>query len=156
MSGGARQGSRFAGDALMFGTAMLMGSSYPFAKDVLAVMSPLLFSSSRYLIASLFLFATEGGTIAGWSPSVDFTNAITVVDNSLQANPQDGAIYKGLALAANAGCVVIAQWVFLAACAGARCRCGRRPRRRGGRDGSHLLILLRLLGDYMSDYAPGD
>lgn len=57
MKGSARHGSRFAGDALMFGTAMLMGSSYPFAKDVLAVMSPLLFSASRYLIASLFLFA---------------------------------------------------------------------------------------------------
>jgi drug/metabolite transporter (DMT)-like permease len=57
MSNGARQGSRFAGDALMVGTAMLMGSSYPFAKDVLAVMSPLLYSASRYLIASLFLFA---------------------------------------------------------------------------------------------------
>jgi len=41
----------------MFGTAMLMGSSYPFAKDVLQVMSPLLYSASRYLIASLFLFA---------------------------------------------------------------------------------------------------
>ena len=41
----------------MFGTAMLMGSSYPFAKDVLTVMSPLLYSASRYLIASLFLFA---------------------------------------------------------------------------------------------------
>ncbi len=49
--------SRFTGDALMFGTAMLMGSSYPFAKDVLAVMSPLLYSASRYLIAGLFLFA---------------------------------------------------------------------------------------------------
>ena len=36
---------------------MLMGSSYPFAKDVLAVMSPLLYSASRYLIAGLFLFA---------------------------------------------------------------------------------------------------
>src|SRR5882724_6038904 len=57
MSGGARQGSRFTGDILMFGTAMLMGSSYPFAKDVLAVMSPLLYSASRYLVASLFLFA---------------------------------------------------------------------------------------------------
>ena len=57
MSKPARPGNRFAGDALMFGTAMLMGSSYPFAKDVLAVMSPLLFSASRYLIASLFLFA---------------------------------------------------------------------------------------------------
>ena len=57
MSKPARPGNRFAGDALMFGTAMLMGSSYPFAKDVLAVMSPLLFGASRYLIASLFLFA---------------------------------------------------------------------------------------------------
>jgi O-acetylserine/cysteine efflux transporter len=41
----------------MIVTAMLMGSSYPFAKDVLAVMSPLLYSASRYLVASLFLFA---------------------------------------------------------------------------------------------------
>ena len=41
----------------MFGTALLMGSSYPFAKDVLAVMSPLLYSASRYLVAGLFLFA---------------------------------------------------------------------------------------------------
>ena len=41
----------------MFGTTLLMGSSYPFAKDVLAVMSPLLYSASRYLVASLFLFA---------------------------------------------------------------------------------------------------
>ena len=48
--------NRFTGDALMIVTAMLMGSSYPFAKDVLAVMSPLLYSASRYLIASLFLF----------------------------------------------------------------------------------------------------
>ncbi|HTR84855.1 MAG TPA: DMT family transporter [Reyranella sp.] len=49
--------SRFTGDAIMFGTALLMGSSYPLAKDVLHVMSPLLFSFSRYLIAGLFLFA---------------------------------------------------------------------------------------------------
>jgi O-acetylserine/cysteine efflux transporter len=41
----------------MIVTAMLMGSSYPFAKDVLAVMSPLLYSASRYLVAALFLFA---------------------------------------------------------------------------------------------------
>ena len=34
-----------------------MGSSYPFAKDVLAIMSPLLYSGSRYVIAGLFLFA---------------------------------------------------------------------------------------------------
>ena len=43
----------------MFGTAMLLGSSYPFAKDVLAVMSPLLYSASCCLLAALFLFATR-------------------------------------------------------------------------------------------------
>src|SRR5882724_9033537 len=48
---------RWTADAVMFGTTLLMGSSYPFAKDVLAVMSPLLYSASRYLVASLFLFA---------------------------------------------------------------------------------------------------
>jgi len=47
---------RWTGDVIMFGTALLMGSSYPLAKDVLSVMSPLLFSFSRYLIAGLFLF----------------------------------------------------------------------------------------------------
>ena len=49
--------SRWTADAVMFGTTLLMGSSYPFAKDVLGVMSPLLYSASRYLVASLFLFA---------------------------------------------------------------------------------------------------
>ena len=48
---------RWTADAWMFGTVMLMGSSYPFAKDVLGVMSPLLYGASRYLVASLFLFA---------------------------------------------------------------------------------------------------
>ena len=52
-----KRGSRYTGDLLMLGTVLLMGSSYPFAKDVLAVMSPLLYSASRYLVASLFLFA---------------------------------------------------------------------------------------------------
>ncbi len=32
-------------------TILLMGSSYPFAKEVLATMSPLLYSGSRYVIA---------------------------------------------------------------------------------------------------------
>lgn len=41
----------------MIATTMLLGSSYPFAKDVLAVMSPLLYSASRYLVAGLFLLA---------------------------------------------------------------------------------------------------
>lgn len=40
----------------MMVTILLMGSSYPFAKEVLVTMSPLLYSGSRYLIAGLFLF----------------------------------------------------------------------------------------------------
>jgi uncharacterized protein (TIGR03118 family) len=43
--------------------------------------------------ASAFIFATEDGTISGWSPGVDLTNAILAVDNSAS-----GAVYKGLAL----------------------------------------------------------
>jgi uncharacterized protein (TIGR03118 family) len=44
---------------------------------------------------SRFLFATEDGVIAGWSPSADATHAIMAVDNSV-----NNAIYKGLALGA--------------------------------------------------------
>ncbi|HJV26015.1 MAG TPA: TIGR03118 family protein [Aromatoleum sp.] len=43
---------------------------------------------------SRFIFATEDGVIAGWAPNVDPTHA-------LQAVVSAGAIYKGLALAAN-------------------------------------------------------
>jgi uncharacterized protein (TIGR03118 family) len=39
-----------------------------------------------------FLFATEGGTIMGWSPAVNPSTAVTAVDRS-----SAGAIYKGLA-----------------------------------------------------------
>jgi uncharacterized protein (TIGR03118 family) len=42
--------------------------------------------------AARFLFATEGGTIMGWSPTVNATTAVTAVDRSAT-----GAIYKGLA-----------------------------------------------------------
>lgn len=41
---------------------------------------------------SLFLFVTEGGTIAGWSPTVSQNHGITKVDN------KNGAIYKGMTL----------------------------------------------------------
>jgi uncharacterized protein (TIGR03118 family) len=44
--------------------------------------------------AAAFLFATEKGVIAGWSPGVNRTNAIVAADSSAS-----GAIYKGLALA---------------------------------------------------------
>lgn len=43
--------------------------------------------------ASLFIFATEDGTISGWNPKTDLTHAIITVNNS------SWAVYKGLALA---------------------------------------------------------
>jgi uncharacterized protein (TIGR03118 family) len=63
-------------------------------------------SSSDFVVSqgatsapSLFIFASENGTIAGWASTVDGTHAIRVVDNS---SPEETrAIYKGLALAAN-------------------------------------------------------
>src|SRR3984893_23159 len=47
--------------------------------------------------SSLFIFATEDGTIVGWSPAVSFTQAFIAVDNSKVPTPQNGAVYKGLA-----------------------------------------------------------
>jgi uncharacterized protein (TIGR03118 family) len=49
---------------------------------------------------SRFLFATEDGTIAGWNPSVDKTQAVVAVDRSTVADSVGdvGAVYKGLAL----------------------------------------------------------
>jgi len=41
-----------------------------------------------------FIFATEEGTILGWSPAVALTQAVVAVDNSA-----GGAVYKGLAIA---------------------------------------------------------
>jgi uncharacterized protein (TIGR03118 family) len=45
---------------------------------------------------SRFLFATEDGTISGWTTVVDPTRALLAVNNS-----SSGAVYKGLALAAD-------------------------------------------------------
>ena len=42
--------------------------------------------------SSVFIFASEDGTIAVWSPTVDRNNAVTEADQSL-----NGAVYKGLA-----------------------------------------------------------
>jgi uncharacterized protein (TIGR03118 family) len=44
--------------------------------------------------AARFLFSTEGGTILGWSPSVNGTTAVVGADRSSAS-----AIYKGLAIA---------------------------------------------------------
>jgi hypothetical protein len=46
--------------------------------------------------AARFLFATEGGTILGWSPTVNASTAIPGVDRSAS-----GAVYKGLTTASD-------------------------------------------------------
>lgn len=48
--------------------------------------------------ASVFIFDTEDGTISGWNPTVNRTNAVLTVDRS---NVGPGAVYKGLAIATN-------------------------------------------------------
>jgi uncharacterized protein (TIGR03118 family) len=49
--------------------------------------------------SSVFLFATEDGTISGWSPNVDGgAKTVIAVDNS-KADGGIGEVYKGLALA---------------------------------------------------------
>jgi uncharacterized protein (TIGR03118 family) len=48
--------------------------------------------------ASAFLFVGEAGTVSGWSPGVNMTNAIKVVDGAAQ-----GKVYKGVAIASVAG-----------------------------------------------------
>jgi uncharacterized protein (TIGR03118 family) len=47
--------------------------------------------------SSKFVFVGEGGMIAGWSPGVDLTHAVTMYTDA------GGAVYKGLAIAANGG-----------------------------------------------------
>lgn len=47
---------------------------------------------------ALFIFATEDGTISGWSQSVNMSEAVLVVDDS-----EAEAIYKGLAIGSAAG-----------------------------------------------------
>ena len=49
---------------------------------------------------SRFIFATEDGTIAGWNPTFSLTQAVIAVDNSnVPPGANNGAVYKGLAMA---------------------------------------------------------
>lgn len=48
--------------------------------------------------ASAFIFAGEGGTLSGWSPTVNRTAALTVFDGGA-----NGPLYKGLAISTYAG-----------------------------------------------------
>src|SRR4051794_7806679 len=45
--------------------------------------------------SSIFLFATEDGTISGWNPNVNSGSSVIAVDNSQGGN---GVVYKGLAI----------------------------------------------------------
>src|SRR6516165_7790333 len=47
-----------------------------------------------------FLFATEDGTISGWSGG---TSAVLRVDNTIDPTTNTGPVYKGLALASSGG-----------------------------------------------------
>jgi uncharacterized protein (TIGR03118 family) len=47
---------------------------------------------------ALFLFATEDGTILGWTPAVNPGSAVIAVDKSSIPDSADGAVYKGLTL----------------------------------------------------------
>jgi uncharacterized protein (TIGR03118 family) len=51
--------------------------------------------------SSAFIFDGTGGMIAGWSPSVDVTHAVTMYTDV------GGAVYKGLAIAANNGALFL-------------------------------------------------
>jgi uncharacterized protein (TIGR03118 family) len=47
---------------------------------------------------SVFIFVGEAGTVSAWSPAVNMTNAVKVVDGAAQSK-----VYKGLAIATQAG-----------------------------------------------------
>jgi uncharacterized protein (TIGR03118 family) len=51
--------------------------------------------------SSAFIFDGTGGMLAGWSPSVDVTHAVTMYTDA------GGAVYKGLAIAANNGALFL-------------------------------------------------
>jgi uncharacterized protein (TIGR03118 family) len=52
-------------------------------------------SEGGHTASSVFLFATEDGTISGWNPNVDSGSSVIAVDNSQGDN---AAVYKGLAI----------------------------------------------------------
>lgn len=53
-------------------------------------------TSDGHTGSSVFIFATEDGTISGWNPNVDAASSVLAVDNSQGGT---GAVYKGLAIA---------------------------------------------------------
>jgi len=55
-------------------------------------------SSNGVTAPSVFIFATEDGTISGWNPTVNAGSTVLMVDNFDEGN---GAVYKGLAIGHN-------------------------------------------------------
>jgi len=72
-------------------------------------------SGATVSAAPAFLFDTEDGTILGWAPSINTTNAIIAQDNSgnnftnPDPNQQTGAVYKGLAIATSSTPIIAAD-----------------------------------------------
>lgn len=52
-------------------------------------------SSGGHTASSIFIFATEDGTISGWNPAVNPGSSVLAVDNSEGGT---GAVYKGLTI----------------------------------------------------------
>jgi uncharacterized protein (TIGR03118 family) len=52
-------------------------------------------TSGGHTGSSVFIFATEDGTISGWNPTVNPASSVLAVDNSQGGT---GAVYKGLAI----------------------------------------------------------
>jgi uncharacterized protein (TIGR03118 family) len=75
-------------------------------------------NANSFLISGqtpLFIFCTEDGTISGWSPKVDMTNAKIMIDNSTSGAHYTGCTLGGTAAApmlyaADAGNAKIAVW----------------------------------------------
>jgi uncharacterized protein (TIGR03118 family) len=59
-------------------------------------------SATDFLLApgkqAVFIWVTEDGTVSGWNPGVDATNAIVMVDNSRKPRANHGAVYKGVTI----------------------------------------------------------
>ena len=90
------------------GTAVPLVVSFPAGFDPTGVLfnpSPTDFVvTSGTSAPSVFIFDGEGGMIAGWAPSVNLMQAVTMYTDA------GGAVYKGLAVAANSG-----SWFLYAA-----------------------------------------
>jgi uncharacterized protein (TIGR03118 family) len=73
------------------------GSTSP-TGEVFNTTSDFEISSNGVTAPSVFIFATEDGTISGWNPTVNAGSTVLAVDNF---NGGDGAVYKGLAIGHN-------------------------------------------------------